>query len=421
MRIFVIEPYARTPGHYDRLTQRTCEAFGRLGNDVTLVTYCGISLDGCKGPPPFKLVNSVTDRAEDRHTDYRSRKIYLSGFRAYLRWQIRDLRTSLLAAWLLRQQEHCVAHFFDSDAILLTLVINAMLCRRRPVILMTLHQVDRPFSPSRRVLTRINRWAWRSCLARLIKRDLDGLVVLDPSIKQAIVARLKLNPEEAARIRVLPHGIDDPIETLEAREARRRLRLLPDDAIFLIFGVLRADKRVDLAIEALKGLSQCRLVVAGGPQDFTEASVTELVHRHGCEQSVSTEIDYIPEQRMHDYFSACDAVIIPYSKSFKGQSAILTLACSHGKAVIASDVGILGEAVKEHKLGFAVQPDSASALRAAILRFLSLSYEEREQLEQRARSYATLMSWDSTCKEWLEFYQILLDKRRLRRRRLRVL
>jgi glycosyltransferase involved in cell wall biosynthesis len=411
LRIFAIQPFARTPGHYDRLTQRTCEAFGRLGNDVTLITYCGIGAQEHDSPPSFKVVNAVTHRGTGRAPDYRRRRVYVNGLRAFLNWQIRDLRTCYMAASLLRQQEGSVAHFYDSDAVMLTLVINFWLRSRRPVTLLTIHQVDRPFSSSKHLITRLNRWLYRRCLARLITQDLDGLVVLDPSIKQLIVSRLNITPEAADRIRVLPHGTDLPVGTSSKDEARRRLQLQPDDAIFLIFGVLRKDKRIDLAVEAVEGLSHCRLVIAGGPQDFTEASVTELIRRHGCQRSVSIEIDYVSEQRMHDYFSACDAVVIPYARSFKGQSAILTLACGHGKPVIASDVGILGEAVKEHKLGFAVEPESSSALREAILRCLALSSDEREQLEQRVKSYATLMSWENTCREWLKFYQALSGKR----------
>lgn len=411
MKIFVIQPYARTPGHYDRITQRTCEAFSRLGNDVTLITYCGIDAQDHGSLPSFKVVNAATHQSNDRAPDYRGRQVYLSGPRAFLNWQIRDLRTCYLAASLFRQEDQSVAHFFDSDAIMLTLAINCLLGRRRPVTLLTIHQIDKPFSPSKRFVTRLSRWLYRRCLARLIKQDLDGLVVLDPSIKQVIVSRLKITPDAADRIRVLPLGTDLPDGISSKEEARRRLGLQPDDAIFLIFGVLRKDKRIDLAIEAVEGLSHCKLVIAGGPQDFTEASVTELIRRYGCQGSVSIEIDYVSERRMHDYFSASDAVVIPYARSFKGQSAILTLACGHGKPVIASDVGILGEAVKEHRLGFAVEPESSSALREAILRFLSLSPDEREQLEQQVKSYATRMRWENSCKEWLAFYQALSDMR----------
>jgi glycosyltransferase involved in cell wall biosynthesis len=412
MKIFVIQPYARTPGHYDRETQRSCEAFTRLGSDVTLVTYSGIHTGARKGPPPnFNVVSAVTDGNRSNGDEYRTRKIYLNGLRAYLRWQLRDLRTSLKAASLIRHEKPTVAHFFDPDAILLTLVIGLLLRRRRPLLLMTIHQIDRPLSPAKRVLGKVNRFVYRRCLKRLIQHDLDGVVVFDPSIKQTVVDRLNITPEAARRICVLPHGVGDPIEISSKEDARSRLGLSTRETIFLVFGVLRADKRIDLVIEAMEGLSQCRLLIVGGPQDYTASSIKELVESYGCEGSVSAEVDYVPEPKMHDYFSACDAVIIPYAASFKGQSGILTLACGHGRPVIASDVRTLGEAVEQHKLGFVVEPDSAAGLRDAIRHFLCLGSEERRDLEQRVISYAKLMSWDNTCKQWLEFYQALLDRR----------
>jgi glycosyltransferase involved in cell wall biosynthesis len=416
LRILAIQPFARTPGHYDWLTQKTCEAFGRLGNDVTLVTYCGIDNEGTlSSSPPFKLLRITRSAAGSRGASCPGQRVYLSGLRAYARWQIRDFRTCCLAAWLLRQEPGGVAHFFDSDAIVLTLVINSFLRRKRPVLLlMTVHQAERPLSPAKRLPGKLNRWLYRHCLARLIRQDLDGLVVFDPSIKQLIVDRLGIGLEAARRIRVLPVGIDTYPETpCRKEEARRRLALQADETIFLLFGVLRADKRIDLAIEAMRGISHCRLMIVGGPQDFTEAEIRELARRHGCEESVSTEADYVPEHKMHDYFSACDAVLMPYAASFRSQSAVLTLACGHGKPVIASDVRTLGEAVKRYDIGFAVEPDSASALRAAIVRFLALGPEERVQMVQRVRSYAKVMSWDNTCREWLEFYRTLLEKRGL--------
>jgi glycosyltransferase involved in cell wall biosynthesis len=409
----VVQPYARTPGHYDRETQRSCEAFARAGHDVTLVTYCGIDTDAQTAPPPtFKVVNTIRAKHKSIAGKYDARKIYMSGFGDYVRWQIRDFRTSRLAASLLRPGQDSVVHFFNADLVLLTIFINFVLRERRSAILTTIHQVDRLFSASRRVTSKVSRRIYRACLKRLIEHDLDGIVVFDPSIKEAITNGLNINPEAATRIRVLPHGIGDPVEIPDKDEARRRLGLRTDETVFLVFGVLRADKRIDLAIEAIKGLSSCRLLIVGGQQDFTEKSISELALAYGCERSITAEVAYVSERKMHDYFSACDAVIIPYAASFKGQSGILTLACGHGRPVIASDVRTLGKAIKEHQLGFAVEPESSSALRTGISRFLALSTEERDQLEQRVNCYATLMSWDNTCKEWLEVYQRLSERRK---------
>jgi glycosyltransferase involved in cell wall biosynthesis len=416
VKIFIVEPYTASPGHFERWAVRTCDSLARLGNDVTLVTHHGINPQSVRGSHPFTVLRADSDGAG--FSDWRDHKgkIRMNSFRTFFRREMWELRTFLLAALSARRETSNILHFHDADPILLTLVIRLMFRAKRainrPVIVSAVHEIMRLSTPPG-IKRRAYYWVYRRCLGRLIRHDVDGVLVFDPSLKQALVAHFRLRKEVADRIRVLPHGIGDPVEISSKEEARQRLNLAPSETVFLVFGILRKDKRLDLAIEATKGLPGCRLVIAGEPHEFTEATVKELVQRSGGEQSVSIEIAYLPEQRMHDYFSACDAVVIPYNKSFKGQSGILTLACGHGKAMIASDVGSLGEVVRKNGMGFAVEPENVSALRDGILQFLSLTSGERGQMEQRVRSYAGHMSWDSACREWVDFYQSLLDRRKL--------
>jgi D-inositol-3-phosphate glycosyltransferase len=414
VNIFIVEPYTQSPGHFERWAVRTCDALARLGNDVTLVTHHGISPHSGRGSHPFAVLQAARDGTGLSDWRYHRGKIRMNSFRTFFRREMWELRTFRLAVSATRRQPFSIAHFHDADPILLTFIINLSLPpgrrKTRPVIVFAVHEMVR-FSMPQSVKRRAYYWFYRRCLGRLIRRDADGVVVFDPSIKQGLIDYFGFNEELADRIRVVPHGIGDAVEILSKEEARRRLKLDPTQTVFLVFGILRKDKRLDVAIEATKGLPGCRLIIAGGPHDFTEATVKELIQQKGCEQWVSAEIAYLPEERMHAYFSACDAVVIPYDKSFKGQSGILTLACAHRRAMIASDVGILGDAVRKHALGFAVEPESVSALRKGILRFLSLTAEERGRMEQCVRSYAELMSWDSTCREWVGFYQDLLSRR----------
>jgi glycosyltransferase involved in cell wall biosynthesis len=414
VNIFIIEPYTRTPGHFERWAVRTCEALAHLRNDVTLVTYGGIS-----NPPPqdsrrFTVLKAAPDGIGFSDWRYHRGKIRMNSFRTFLRRELRELQTLRLAASAARRQPLSIVHFHDADPILLSLVIRLMLgtkrARNRPVIVSAVHEITR-LTTARGIKRKLYCWLYRRSLGRLIRRDVDGVLVFDPSLKDGLVSHLGLKTETADRIRVLPHGIGDPVEISSREEARRRLNLDPNETVLLVFGILRKDKRLDVATEAVKGLPGCRLIVAGGPHDFTEATVKELIRQKGCEQSVSAEIAYLSEERMHDYFSACDAAIIPYDRSFKGQSGILTLACGHGKAMIASDVGMLGDVIKKHGIGFAVEPENASALREGLRRFLSLTPEERGLMEQRVRSYAGLMTWDSACRKWVDFYQDVLHRR----------
>lgn len=425
MKILVIEPYTRSPGHYERLPVRTCEAFASLGNEVTLVTYGGISSDWDRTRLPFRVVDAAPPGATDLDARYYKGKMDFMSYRSLAKRMVREFRTFRHAASLIYRERFAVVHFYDADPFVLTLAIIIFKGLRkgtRPVIVLTIHHVQRlvPSQPEpvirmntlRRIKRKIYGSAYRYLAGNLIQYDLDGIIVLDLSLKEAILSCFGSSQAMADRIRVVPHGIGDPIEIVSREEARTQLNLDPVETVFLIFGVLRRDKRIDLVIEAIKGLSQCRLAIAGAAYDINEVTINGLVERNHCAHQVLTEVAYISEQRMHDYFSACDAVIIPYDNSFKGLSGILTLACGHGKPVIASDVSLLGGTVKEHHLGFAVEPGSAPALREAMLRFLSLTHEERAQMEQRVEAYASQMNWNSACSKWVEFYQELLDRRK---------
>lgn len=418
VKIFVVEPYTGTPGHFEQLAVRTCEGLAQLDNDVVLITYGGVSTDWSNSSHSFKVVDAAPEGAKDLDARYCNGRFDVTSFRVFLKRMVREFRTFRLALHLLEREQFSVAHFYDADPLPFTLALSAFQGHRRhsrPIVVLTIHEVGRlrPSTPEvirlsrfRIIKRRVYRWIYRCLLARLIKRSLDGIVVFDPSVRKGL---LSFPIDGAAdRIRVVPYGTDHLVEKPTKDEARKRLKLDLRETIFLIFGVLRKDKRIDLAIEAIKDLHGCRLVIAGGAHEITETTIKQLTRRHACEQVVSSEIRYIPEPRMHDYFLACDAVIIPYLSTFKGVSAILTMACGHGRSVIASDVGLLGETVKEQKIGFAVEPDNARALRDGMVQFLSLTPEERLKMEDRVQAFARLLSWDSVCAQYIEFYRMLL-------------
>jgi glycosyltransferase involved in cell wall biosynthesis len=85
--------------------------------------------------------------------------------------------------------------------------------------------------------------------------------------------------------------------------------------------------------------------------------------------------EYVPNDRVGIYFSAADAVVLPYVSAT--QSGIAQIAYNFDKPVIASGVGGLGEVVQDGRTGYLVPPNDAGALARAILRF----YDEKKEAE----------------------------------------
>jgi glycosyltransferase involved in cell wall biosynthesis len=380
---------------------------------VTLVTYGGLSPAQVTPALPFRVVDAAPKTEQDLDARCYRGRIDLVSLRAILKRQAREWRTFQCAFSLIRKETFDAVQFLDADTILLFFALHVLLSNRRAqrtAILANLHEAPL-LQPPRTLKGRLYKALYRHSLRRLIEGDLGALIVLDESFKQDLAARLKLSNAARDNIHVFPLGTDDAPTLNDRAAARRRLNLSQAETLFLLFGILRKNKRIELALDAIRGLPSCRLLVAGEPQDYDAAAVQELVRARGCEESVSTEIGYIEAGRLRDYFLASDAVILPYSADFKGQSGILTLACAHGRSVISSDVANVGKTVREAGMGLTVEPESAACLRGALQHFLSLRPEDRLRMEERSRSVGNARSWDAVCSRLESLYSEILNRK----------
>jgi glycosyltransferase involved in cell wall biosynthesis len=77
--------------------------------------------------------------------------------------------------------------------------------------------------------------------------------------------------------------------------------------------------------------------------------------------------EYVPNERVNAYFSAADAVVLPYLSGT--QSGIAQIAFNFDRPLIATSVGGLGEVVKSGETGLVVPPGDPAALADAIRQF----------------------------------------------------
>jgi glycosyltransferase involved in cell wall biosynthesis len=329
-----------------------------------------------------------------------------------------EMRTFRKAFSLLSAEPHDVAHIFEFHPFTLLLAMRLFLSRRaasRTAFVAYLHLAGKLVSRGAGYLGAAQTALYRKALAHVIQKRLQGLIVMDPSLKRDLGNVLSFGDGSEKRILLLPHGMDAEDESSISRsEARRRLNIIFDGPLLLFFGILRRDKGLEVAIKAMSGLDFCQLMIFGTPFDWDPAGIRDFIREQGCEGSVSLEVGYCDDARMRDYFLASDVVLVPYTKSFQGQSGILSRACTYGRGVIASDLPGIGETVKEHRIGIAVEAESVDSLRQAILEFLALEQQERELMEGRARALARQQSWDAVCSQLEKhYYRILQFKNEL--------
>jgi glycosyltransferase involved in cell wall biosynthesis len=139
----------------------------------------------------------------------------------------------------------------------------------------------------------------------------------------------------------------------------------PGDAS-LIFGRLVPYKRADVAVQACERLGR-RLIVAGDGRDI------ERVKRFA---SVHTEfVGQVPDDEVPKLFSRARALLFPGLEDF---GIVPVEAQAAGLPVIAYGVGGARDSVIDGQTGVLYDTASVDGLCAAIRRFESLSFDQRE-------------------------------------------
>lgn len=159
----------------------------------------------------------------------------------------------------------------------------------------------------------------------------------------------------------------------DRQAARARLNLAaapPGTPILLFFGFVRPYKGLSVLLEAMpiiRARTPAHLLVVGeiwgSPKEY-EAQINRL----GIADHVTLVNQYVPNERLGDYFDAADVVILPYVSAT--QSGVVQLAFGYGVPVIASRVGSLVETVRDGETGLLVPPNDPVALAEAVIRFL---------------------------------------------------
>ncbi len=217
---------------------------------------------------------------------------------------------------------------------------------------------------------------------------------VDAFIVQSDAVEQELNEfRKGTLYRKTPHPLytifGDPIDR---DEARRSLGLTAP-RVLLFFGYVRRYKGLDVLLDALARIPaamRIQLVVAGEFYD-PERGYREQIQALQIQDRVILHAEYLGNQDVPRYFSAADAVVLPYRSAT--QSGIAQIAYQFGTPVIATDVGGLHEVVLDDYTGLIVPPENPAALADAILRFYRSGKEPayRNNVQKERQKY----SWDN--------------------------
>ena len=236
-------------------------------------------------------------------------------------------------------------------------------------------------------------------------KSMDGFVALSKSV-MGEVERLDKQAKPKAWS---PHPIYDHYGPKESREtALEHLGLSPDFRYLLFFGLVRAYKGLDWLLEAFADERLRRfplkLIVAGEFYDDPKP-YQDQIQTLGLQDKVVICDEFIPDDRVKDYFNACDIVVQPYKSAT--QSGVTQVAYHFEKPMLVTNVGGLEEIVPNGKVGYAVNPDPRSIADALDDFF---SNQRKPTFEAQVAEEKKKYSWVRMTKTLLSVYNSCKSK-----------
>lgn len=228
----------------------------------------------------------------------------------------------------------------------------------------------------------------------IIVSQSDGVVVHN----QYCFDRLGERFQEKAVI--IPHGTT-PHEPVPGGEAKKSLGIPPTAKMVGYFGFLSTYKGVEHLIEAMAGVPQAGLLIAGGWHVDAETKYITSLKRMSLRLLPGRVqwLGYVEDEDVDRVFGSMDLVCYP--SRFATESGALLTALSHGKAVIASDLKPFQE--KEER-GALTTFENVKELTEKINHLLG-DVEARRELEEGALDYAESVSWGRVAEKHVELYK----------------
>lgn len=234
-------------------------------------------------------------------------------------------------------------------------------------------------------------------LATLLFRQCNGFIVMSDIVRDDL---LRLCP--SARYIQNPHPLYDHFgEKMDRAEACARLHLDSSRRNLLFFGLIRDYKGLDLLIEAMGELEDdYQLIIAGECYGSFE-KYQALIDTSPARDRIQVHNAYISDEEIPVYFSAADALILPYRSAT--QSGVVSVAYHYDLPMVATPVGDFLNSVGRAGTGVVASGISASAMAEGI-RALFLP-EKWQSIPDRIAETKKRLSWGNLTKKLLQFIQ----------------
>lgn len=225
----------------------------------------------------------------------------------------------------------------------------------------------------------------------------DGFVYMSEQVHG------ELKAYTAAPALFSPHPMFENFgKAVERDKACRRIGIDPAQRYTLFFGLIRDYKGLDLLLKAwAKWMPDGRKLLIAGEFYASREKYISLIEELGLQDRVVLHDRFIADEDVKYYFSAADALVLPYRTAT--QSGVTQIAYNFSLPMIVTRVGGLPEIVPDGRVGLVCEADAESIKEA-----LEALYDG-DRLQTFKENFAQerkRFSWAAMCDRLEEVYQM---------------
>lgn len=238
-------------------------------------------------------------------------------------------------------------------------------------------------------------------------QQVDALICHTQSSKTRLIKEFDVSE---SKIWHIPHGPLSPVQSSASCEEVDIEELVPEAAerpTVVLFGVLRPYKGYEFLLETwpkvVDELEEAHLVIVGRADSEAQSEIESLVERERIGTSVTRIYRYVSDSELMAIINAADILVYPYRDIT--QSGALFTGMGEGKAIVATDVGGLGETLRDGDTGRLVDYGDHDQLASALVDLLR-NPERRAELGRAARrDVNTRLSWEEIATQTVDCYR----------------
>jgi glycogen(starch) synthase len=245
----------------------------------------------------------------------------------------------------------------------------------------------------------------RSALAWMYQVS-DAIIVHSEAGKRTI---LDTFGQSSAKVKVIPHGPYDLGTGVLPMPKSEHLEVL-------LFGAVRENKGVHLAIEAVQQLHRegvpVRLTIAGSVMNRKEQGYwircQELIRQNP--EPIRVIDEFIRDDKLAELFAGCHCFLLPYTEFFS-DSGVAFMALANGRPIISTKAGGLKALVEASNGGLLIEQPSVDAIADALRRAVNYGTEHLNRLGRAGSAWVLQeCGWPKIACETRRVYEALLKR-----------